>query len=178
MFPSTSTSTSPSVLAAGVTLPLLGLDDPHGLSVSGFPPLASFHLTVPLVSPAIRVFGFAAMGNAGNASPVAPPFARPIVAALDTGRDDAGDGRVDDGAAQGTGPTRPAPARLADAAGMAGKGLAFTALFQLPCLLTAERDDWAVELFSLRTRWPPLPAAATAAADEPGKTPLGPGSEG
>ncbi len=98
-----------------------------------------------------------------------------MFAALETSRDGAGEGRAEDGAAHGTGPTRPAPARLAETAGIAGKGLALAALFQLPCLLTAERDDWAVELFSLRTRWPPLPAAA---AEEPGRTPLGPGKDG
>ena len=50
-----------------------------------------------------------------------------------------------------------------------------TVLFQLPCLLTAERDDCAVELLSLRTRRPPLPAEAV---EEPGRMPLGPGREG
>lgn len=75
---------------------------------------------------------------------------------------------------------RATPARVDDdddddVIGMGGKGLAAAALPQLPCLLTAERDDWAVEFFSLSTRWPPLRASA---AEEPGRTPPGPGRDG
>lgn len=150
---------------------------PHGFV--GLPTLPSSQpgLTVPLVRPKIIVFGFAAAGSAGKAS-VAGLFALPVaVGGLDVGRDEAGDGFVDDtdDAIQGVAPTRPAPTLLADGAGIEGNGFALAVFPQLPFLLTAERDDWAVEFFSLRTRWPPLPAAA---ADEPGRTPLGPGNEG
>ena len=85
-----------------------------------------------------------------------------------------------EGLTQGVGPTRPAPARLTDEAagvcGMAGKGLDLATLPQLPCLDTAERDDWAVEDFSLRTWYPPLrvdvmlvPPGGGASVEDPGR---------
>ena len=124
------------------------------------------------------VFGFTAAGSAGNASEDVG-FAIREMGALDEGREVAGEGREEDdadGVSQGVAPTLPAPTRLADVAGgMGGKGLAFVALPQLPCRLTAEREDFCVELLSLSTRRPPLPSAD---AEEVGRTPLGPGRVG
>ena len=128
------------------------------------------------------VFGFAATGSAGKASIAAPIILLAVVGGLESGCEDRGGGLDDDdeeeaeGATHGVAPTRPAPTLLAEEAGVEdGNGFVAVELPQLPCLLTAERDDWAVELLSLRTRRPPLP---TAAAEEPGKTPLGPGKDG
>ena len=173
--PNSGSLSTPTDGAEGIAVPLLPI--PFALA-QGFiglpPPLESSHLTVPLVSPKIIVFGLAAAGNAGKAS-VAVALALPATGAAEDGRDGAGDGLdEDEGPTQGVGPTRPAPALLAEAAGIEGKGVA-EALPQLPCLLTSERDDWAVEFFSLRTRLPPVRAAA---ADEPGRTLLEPGKEG
>lgn len=129
----------------------------------------------------IMVLGFAAAGSAGKASAAEPFVLPPEVEGLDSGCDDDDDdaceglGEEEEGATHGVALTRPAPTLLAEDAGIDGNGFAAVELPQLPCLLTAERDDWAVELLSLRTRWPPLPAAA---AEEPGKTPLGPGNDG
>ncbi len=90
------------------------------------------------------------------------------------------DGRDEDELAEG--PSHPAalrpapPALVDDAAGMGGNGFAVAAaLPQLPCLLTADREDCAVEFFSFKTRWPPLPAPAT---EETGAPTLGPGRDG
>ena len=58
---------------------------------------------------------------------------------------------------------------------MGGNGLPLATLPQLPCLLTADRLDCAVELFNFSTLRPPTPAAE---AEEPGRTPTGPGKEG
>ena len=130
------------------------------------------------------VFGFAATGSAGKASIAAPFILLAVVGGLESGCEDKGGGGLDDdeeeeeaeGATHGVAPTRPAPTLLAEGAGVEeGNGFVAVELPQLPCLLTAERDDCAVELLSLRTRRPPLPAAA---AEEPGKTPLGPGKDG
>lgn len=119
---------------------------PHGFEGVLELLLPSSHRTVPFVSPAIKVVGFGAAGRAGKA----PTF---IVveegAGLDTFRDGVGDGLFVDEAvevAQGTGPTRPAPARFADAAGRPGKGVeelmaALIEFPQLPFLLTADCDD-------------------------------------
>lgn len=49
---------------------------------------------------------------------------------------------------------------------------------QLPCRETAERDDWAVLDFSLRTRRPVLMLTLGRPTDVPGRVPLGPGREG
>lgn len=116
------------------------------------------------------VLGLAAAGKAGKAT-------------SEGAEDNDVDGRPGDrelgpdGASQGVA-VRPAVARV-DADAMAGNGLALmveaAALPQLRCLLTADREDCAVELLSLRTRCPPLPVTA---ADEPGSTPLGPGRDG
>lgn len=134
-----------------------------------------FHLTAPLVYPNIVVFGFAAAGKAGNASELVA-FAALEVGGLEDGRDEAGEGREEvDVATHGVAPTLPAPTRLADDTGMGGKGMALGALPQLPCLLTAERDDCCVELLSFSTRRPPLPSGA---AEDPGRIPLGPGNVG
>ena len=82
----------------------------------------------------------------------------------------------DDGASQGGAPMRWGVDRLVDnEADIGGNGWPLTAFPQLPCLLTADREDCAVELFSLSTRFPPLPAAP---AEDPGSSPLGPGREG
>lgn len=87
------------------------------------------------------VLGFAAAGSAGKAS-AAEPFGWPEVEGLDSGREDAGGGLdEEEGAIQGVAPTRPAPALLAEDAGIDGNGFAAVELPQLPCLLTAERDD-------------------------------------
>ena len=129
------------------------------------------------------VLGFAATGSAGKASIAARFILLAVVGGLESGCEDKDGGGLDDdeeeeadGATHGVAPTRPAPTLLAEEAGVEdGNGFVAVELPQLPCLLTAERDDWAVELLSLRTRRPPLPAAA---AEEPGRTPLGPGKEG
>lgn len=123
------------------------------------------------------VLGFAAAGSEGKASTVVPIALPEGVIGLEVGRTGAGDGLgLDDEATQGVTLTFPAPTLFADfGAGIDGKGLAFVAEFQLPFLLTADREDCAVEFFNLRILRPPLPAAE---ADDPGKTPLGPGSEG
>lgn len=131
------------------------------------------------------VFGFGTAGKAGNASGFAA-FAVRVTGGLDDGREVAGEGRAEEeaeGVSQGVAPTRPAPARLADAdvdpvGGMGGKGLAVAALPQLPWRLTAEREDCCVELLSFSTRRPPPLPRAEAEADEPGRMPLGPGSVG
>ena len=119
------------------------------------------------------VLGFGAAGRAGKAS---------LFGVVDLGFDDVDAGiggtgktRDDEEVTHGVAPTLPAPVLFVDEGGIAGKGFAFTAPPQLRCLLTADRDDCAVELFSLKTLRPPLPAAL---ADDPGKIPLGPGSEG
>lgn len=127
--------------------------DPHGLA--GLPvPLPSSHRTVPRVRPMIMVLGFAAAGSAGKASP-APPAAvervgLPGVESLGVGCDDDDDNDEDDdgcggfdeeGASQGVAPARPAPALWAEDAGIDGNGFAAVELPQLPCLLTADRDD-------------------------------------
>lgn len=122
------------------------------------------------------VFGLGAAGRAGKASALA--------ACVDLGRrggldvEGAGEGREEE-VSQGVGPTRPGPARLADAdaaGGMSGKGLAAAAWPQLPWRLTAEREDCCVELLSLRTRRPP--PLLTTEAEEPGRMPAGPGRVG
>ena len=124
------------------------------------------------------VSGFAAAGNAGNASELVVFTVREI-GGLDEGCDVAGEGREEDdaeGVSQGVAPTLPAPTRLAEVAGgMGGKGLADVALPQLSCRLTAEREDCCVELLSLSTRRPPLPSVED---EEVGRTPLGPGRVG
>lgn len=124
--------------------------------------------------------GFAAAGKDGNASEAV------LVAVfggggLICGREGAGDERVDTaGVAHGVAPTRPVPTRFADAAApdcTAGKGLGLAAFPQLPCLLTAEREDCAVELFNFSTLLPPPPPFSIE-AEAPGKAPLGPGRIG
>lgn len=88
------------------------------------------------------VLGLAAAGSAGKASTPVGPFALPEAEGLETGRDDAGAGLdEEEGATHGVAPTRPAPALLAEAEGTDGNGFAAVELPQLPCLLTAERDD-------------------------------------
>ena len=128
------------------------------------------------------VLGFAATGSAGKASIAAPFILLDVVGGLESGCEEKAGAGLDDedveaeGATQGVAPTRPTPTLLAEEAGVEdGNGVVAVELPQLPCLLTAERDDWAVELLSLRTRRPPLPAAA---AEDPGKMPLGPGKDG
>lgn len=137
-------------------LPLPPFAPAHGFRELSFA-LRSSHRTVPRVSPIIRVLGFAAAGNAGKASAAAAVSGLLKAEGLDMGRDGAGEGRGEDeeeeeAATHGVALTRPAPALLAEDAGINGNGLVAVELPQLPCLLTAERDDWAVELFSWRTR--------------------------
>lgn len=150
------------------------------LAAELLPLFASSHLTVPFARPAISVFGRAVAGRAGKAS---VPAAEEEGAAGERVKDGRRDEEEDEeeaaeGLTQGVGPTRPAPVRLADEAGrggMVGNGLDLAALPQLPCLDTAERDDWAVEDFSLRTRNPPLRGAVPVASggvavEDPGRT--------
>ena len=100
------------------------------------------------------VLGFAAAGSAGKASTApaaAERFGFPGVESLAVGCDDDGDDNDEDdgacegfdeeGATQGVAPTRPAPALWAEDAGADGNGFAAVELPQLPCLLTADRDD-------------------------------------
>lgn len=143
------------------------------------PLLASSHLTVDFISPAISVFGRAAAGRAGKASVPAEEEGGAGERVEDVRREEAEEEEDGDGLTQGVGPTRPAPARLADEAGgwgMVGNGLDLAALPQLPCLDTAERDDWAVENFSLRMWFPPLrgavlvPPGGGAVVEDPGST--------
>ena len=109
---------------------------PH--AADGGPLLPSSHRTVPLVRPKIDVFGFAAAGNAGKASEPTASACREE-GGLDVGLDEAGDGRADE-LTQGVALTRPAPTLFAEA-GIAGKATAEAAWPQLPCLLTADRED-------------------------------------
>lgn len=88
------------------------------------------------------MFGFWAAGSAGNAASVGMLAEDEgdgwiLEALLDVRREEIGA----DGVIHGVAPTRPGPDLFADAAGIAGKGLAATALPQLLCLLTADRDD-------------------------------------
>lgn len=135
--PSPSPSTSPpSAIGAEVEATLL----PHGLGDAVRLLLPSSHRTVPRVSPDIKVFGLAAVGSAGNAPALT---AAAVGGGRDVGREDVGDGRAEEllaeGAVQGVFPTRPAPTRLADAADMAGTGVAeLMELPQLPFRLTAD----------------------------------------
>jgi len=112
---------------------------PHGLGDAVRLLLPSSHRTVPRVNPDINVFGLAADGSAGNAPALT---AVAVGGGLDDGREDAGDGRLEvlaEGAVQGVFPTRPAPTRLADAAGIVGTGVAeLMELPQLPFRLTAD----------------------------------------
>lgn len=89
------------------------------------------------------VLGFAAAGSEGKASTVAPIALLEDLVGLDVGCKGAGDGLDDDDeATQGVTLTWPAPTLFADAwAGIDGKGLAFVVLFQLPFLLTVDRED-------------------------------------
>lgn len=120
-------------------VPLPPFAPPHGLAGLLFP-LPSSHRTVPRVSPMIIVLGFAAAGSAGKAS-TAEPAGLPEIEGLETGCD-AGEGLdEEEGATHGVARTRPAPALLAEDAGIDGNGFAAVELPQLPCLLTAERDD-------------------------------------
>ena len=70
-------------------------------------------------------------------------------------------------------PALPAPGRPLLDEGIAGKEEP-----QLPCLLTGERDDCAVELFSFKTREPPPPSVVVAVLAGTPLGPLGPGNEG
>lgn len=94
--------------------------------------------------------GFGAAGNAGNAS------ARLLLfnATEELARDGMGEIRGDaEDAAHGVCPGF-APTRFDETAGR-GNVLLDAALFQLACLLTAERDDCTVELFNFSTLDPP-----------------------
>lgn len=187
--PESPSSPSPSTPLApfGVPAPLPLLDPPAAAPQAGAGgpnDRGSSHRTVPLVSPTISVFGFVAWGRAGKESRAGGAVE---VVGLDTGRDDGAEGGLeDDEPATQAGAWLPpprfdddddavAPPR-AEYRGVEGKGfLPLAMLPQLPCLLTADRLDCAVELLSFKTLLPPAPAAV---AGEPGRTPLGPGREG
>lgn len=129
------------------------------------------------------VFGLAAAGKAGNAVSAGVVVVDDDNVANTGGREFGRDDGRDEEEWLVDGPSHAAALRPAlpalvdddDAAGIGGNGFAVAALPQLPCLLTADREDCAVEFFSFNTRWPPLPAPA---AEDPGSTPLGPGSDG
>ena len=128
----------------------------------------------------MKVFGFAATGRAGNIESEAAA-ADERIGSGPAGRRDEGRGwnmeeDEAEGAIQGVGPTRPAPARLAEDVDIGGNGGGGAALPQLLCLLTAEREDCAVEDLSFRTREPP--PVPVVAVEEPGRRPPGPGREG
>ena len=94
-----------------------------------------------------------AAGSAGKAS-ARLLFFNPVD---DVARDGMGEARgdaEDDDDAHGVCPGF-APIRLDDAGGRAGNMLLDAVEFQLACLLTADRDDCAVELFSFNTLDPP-----------------------
>jgi hypothetical protein len=108
------------------------------------------------------LWGLAAGGSAGNASPVAPPLP---ATARDAGRDDGGVGRAEegadsgaDGATQGVVVTRGVGVRLELAGGRPGNAEAEevveeeVALPQDPSRDTEDREDCAVEDLSLSTR--------------------------
>src|SRR2546423_542463 len=152
----------------------------HGFALGWGFVLRSSHRTAPFVSPAINVLGLAAVGRLGNIS----SFIRlPIVAGgRELGLLFTGDSLE---AAEA-----PAPhgvffcpfARL-DAPPRAGKGLlgppAASALPQLPCRETADRDDCAVDDLSRRTRLPEVVGSLLVVFDaRPGKIPAGPGKDG
>jgi hypothetical protein len=103
--------------------------------------------------------GLGAAGSAGNASAMLALFFL-FRATEDVARDGMGDTRVlaADDEAHGVCPGFAPTLRPDDAAGNAGNGIPpdeDAVLFQLACLLTAERDDCVVELFSFKTLEPP-----------------------
>ena len=175
-------------------------DDGAGLPAQGFtavlvlplPDLPVSHRTAPFVRPIIMVLGLAAAGRAGKASAAdedAAAFFRNVDVAAGAEGVSAGEALDEEGVADAQGVVDVAAERDEEA-GSDGNELALDAampareldddgitrpLPQLPCLLTADRLDCAVELFNLRTRLPPVPASA---AEEPGKTPPGPGRTG
>ena len=115
-------------------------------------PLLSLRTPAP-VYPGLKnvTVGLGAAGSAGKASARLLFFK----AVDEVVRDGMGEARGDaEDDAQGVCPGF-APMRLEDAAGKAGNMLFDAAVFQLACLLTADRDDCAVELFSFNTRDPP-----------------------
>lgn len=141
-----------SPLAAGVAL-LEPEPPPAPHALEGvLRPLLSLRTPAP-VYPGLKnvLVGFGAAGSAGKAS------ARLLLlnVADDVARDGMGEtrGGAEDGA-HGVCPGF-APMRLEDGAGSAGNILFDAAAFQLACLLTADRDDCAVELLSFRTLDPP-----------------------
>jgi len=117
--------------------------------------------------------GLAAAGNAGNMSAAAVFLFRVVDDAL---RDGMGDARVlveADDDAHGVWPGF-APMRFDAAAGRTGNGLLDDGDDQLAFWLAVERDDCAVELFSLSTLDPPWAADAPPSA----RPVADPGSEG
>lgn len=117
-------------------------------------PLLSLRTPAP-VYPGLKkvLVGFGAAGSAGKASATLLLFN----ATDDVARDGMGETRrdaEDEDAAQGVCPGF-APMRFDDDAGRAGNVLLDAALFQLACLLTADRDDCTVELFNFNTLDPP-----------------------
>ena len=117
--------------------------------------------------------GFLAAGSAGKASALGGALLLDRFV-CDAVRDGIGDGLLDDAAEE----AQLEFARLDDAGVLDGRGgnkPPPLAEFQLPFLPTGERDDWAVELFSLSTLEPPAPSTAAALL---AGTPLGPGREG
>ena len=100
------------------------------------------------------VVGFGAAGSAGKASPSPLLFTATEDGVRDGMGETRGDADEEDAAAHGVCPGF-APMRVDDAAGRLGNMLLDAAGFQLACLLTADRDDCAVELFSFNTLDPP-----------------------
>lgn len=149
---SPSTAFSTSLLAWLLAAPAPPL---QGLTALLPIPRPPSHRTLLFVRPAIRVFGFAVAGKAGNDSEAIDLAEEEELGGALEVRPEDGRGLDDaedvEGVIQGVGPTRPAPARLAETE-MVGNGSALAALPQLLCLLTADREDCAVEDFNLSTR--------------------------
>jgi hypothetical protein len=117
--------------------------------------------------------GFAAAGNAGNKS--APTLGFLFKAAEEVLREGSGDvcplAAAEEEEAQGVCPGL-APMRFEEAGGRAGNGLLDDGEDQLAFWLAVDRDDCAVELFSLSTLEPPWAEEPPLSADpvaEPGR---------
>jgi hypothetical protein len=128
------------------------------------------------VYPGVKIVlvGLGAAGREGNASAETGAFAL-FTATEGVARASIGEGRVLDETdeAHGVCPGL-APIRLEDAdADRGGKGVFDDAPAQLAFLLTAERDDCAVELFSLSTLEPPRDARLPLSDDT-----VAPGNDG
>ena len=133
---------------------------------------------MPLVKPAIRVFGFGAAGRAGKASSL-DRAGVPVRGLVPLGREPK-DGDIPE---EGVEETPPQAGAFADILVVAGSGgnmlLALIApAIDTPRPTAAARDDCAVEDFRRNTRFPPAAEPRPVLEFMPGSAPLGPGSAG